>query len=437
MLSENSLKGKAGFRRRLFAAGMAAVIVLSGCSAPVRDDAGNAGAADLAAPGSGDAGMDSTTTDHSIAVYPKESEIRDDAPRFRGDDAEVVQAGQLTAGEWDDLAAWERFGNLLNSEEGDRNLRYWGYRAFNRLEVIVSSDGRAVADAEVLLIDEQDNTVWEAKTNAGGTAYLFAGLFETDERQERSSYTVMIRAGNAEKETGGIRIPDQGALKVDLDGAATDISERADIMFVVDTTGSMQDELNYLEAELKDVTERVGERHGGQYGIRIGTIFYRDKHDSYVVKPYPFTDNVDKAVQQIADQKASGGGDYPEAVDLALREAVSGQQWSGNAAARLLFLVMDAPPHHDEPQTVEEMQDLAADAAKQGIRIIPVASSGVDVETEYLMRFLAVATGGTYLFLTDDSGIGGDHLEPAVGEYEVRLLNDLLVDVISRYLEGP
>lgn len=51
------------------------------------------------------------------------------------------------------------------------------------------------------------------------------------------------------------------------------------------------------------------------------------------------------------------------------------------------------------------------------------------------MRFLASATGGTYVFLTDDSGIGNDHLEPAVGEYEVKPLNDLLVEVIRRYTE--
>jgi len=48
---------------------------------------------------------------------------------------------------------------------------------------------------------------------------------------------------------------------------------------------------------------------------------------------------------------------------------------------------------------------------------------------------MASATGGTYLFLTDDSGIGSDHLEPAVGEYEVTLLNDLLVEVINRYVQ--
>ncbi|MEM8907449.1 MAG: hypothetical protein AAGD05_06350, partial [Bacteroidota bacterium] len=33
------------------------------------------------------------------------------------------------------------------------------------------------------------------------------------------------------------------------------------------------------------------------------------------------------------------------------------------------------------------------------------------------------------------SGIGNDHLEPTVGDYEVELLNDLLVRLIGEYIE--
>ncbi|MBR5089579.1 MAG: hypothetical protein IK093_09125, partial [Ruminiclostridium sp.] len=72
-------------------------------------------------------------------------------------------------------------------------------------------------------------------------------------------------------------------------------------------------------------------------------------------------------------------------------------------------------------------------AAKLGIRIIPVASSGVDTDTEFLCRCMAMATGGTYTFLTDDSGVGYSHLEPTIGNYEVEKLNDMLVRIITDY----
>jgi hypothetical protein len=43
-------------------------------------------------------------------------------------------------------------------------------------------------------------------------------------------------------------------------------------------------------------------------------------------------------------------------------------------------------------------------------------------------------TGGTYLFLTDHSGVGNSHLEPTVGEYEVKPLNAWMLRVINYYI---
>lgn len=356
--------------------------------------------------------------------------------RVYGSQNAVVQAGQLTAGEWDDLAAWESFGNLLNSNEGDTSLRHWSFLGFNRLEVAVTSNGRAVTDAQVQIKGQKKGPLWEARTNTEGRAYLFVNLFDrdNDNNERENQFTVEVKAGQQSKTFNAVSIPGQGTLKLDLGPGAEELSNKVDVMFVVDTTGSMEDELNYLEAELKDVITRVGEQHANQLDVRVSTNFYRDNYDDYVVKPYAFTRDIDKAVDQIAKQKAQGGGDYPEAVEQALRDAVQEHDWSEEARARLLFLVLDAPPHTNS-QIIDELHDLIEEAASLGIRIIPVASSGVDVETEYLMRFFAVATGGTYLFLTDDSGIGGDHLEPAAGEYEVKLLNDLLVEVINRYVQ--
>ena len=42
-------------------------------------------------------------------------------------------------------------------------------------------------------------------------------------------------------------------------------------------------------------------------------------------------------------------------------------------------------------------------------------------------------TGGTYIFLTDDSGIGYSHLEPIIGEYKVEKLYDIIIRTINEY----
>lgn len=413
---------------------LAMLLMLSACSSS-SNDATNSGNRDTSDRGESSSDespkseASSNTENRSISEEPVKE--KEGGKRIYQNPDKDVQAGQLTAGEWDDLAAWERFGNLLNAEEGDSSKRAWQFWNFDRLEVVVTANGKAVSDASVELLAGK-KTIWKARTNTEGRAFVYAGLFERD-TANLGSYTVKVQSGQESKTTQQLEIPEQGSIKVDL-GKADQLSDQVDIMFVVDTTGSMEDELNYLEAELKDVVRRVADEHANQLGIRISANFYKDKHDDYIVKPYPFTTDINKVTDQFSKQKAEGGGDFPEAVDQALRDAIHEHEWSEEARARLLFLVLDAPPH-DDGQIIDEIQKLTEDAAEQGVRIIPVASSGVNVETEYLMRFMASATGGTYLFLTDDSGIGGDHLEPAAGEFEVKLLNDLLVEVINRYVQ--
>jgi von Willebrand factor type A domain len=299
----------------------------------------------------------------------------------------------------------------------------------HRLEVDVASNGKPVADAVVTLLGDDGETAWEARTNNKGVAYVYADLY--DDQGSQDAYGVEVSFGDQKKRYENVPVPRAEALKIDLEKHAK-AADALDLMLLIDTTGSMKDELNYLKTELKDVVKRVDQDNGQQLNIRLSANFYRDHGDDYVVKPFPFTDDIDKAVGQLAGQNAAGGGDFPEAVDEALESAVEQHEWSGDARARLLFLVMDAPPHHERKVT-KRIKALTETAAAEGIRIIPVASSGVDVHTEYVMRFMAAATGGTYLFLTDHSGIGNDHLEPAVGEYEVKALNDLLVEVINRY----
>ena len=203
----------------------------------------------------------------------------------------------------------------------------------------------------------------------------------------------------------------------------------------MDATGSMGDELEYLKTELLDVTGRVRAINPG-LAIRMGTVFYRDEGDAYVVKNSPLTSNIAQTVNFIRQQSAEGGGDYPEAVHSALEEAVAHQDWAPDAVARICFLVLDASPHQ-RPEVLESLQKSIREAAKKGIRIVPVSASGIQKDTEFLMKFFGLATNGTYVFLTDHSGIGGKHLEPTTDEYKVELLNDLLVRLITEYTAVP
>ena len=162
--------------------------------------------------------------------------------------------------------------------------------------------------------------------------------------------------------------------------------------------------------------------------------YYRDHGDKYVVRSFDFTSNIDKVIEQMSNQVADGGGDYEEAVVEALEDGIYKHQWREGARAKLLFLVLDAPPHHTN-DNIEAIHILMEEATGMGIKIIPIASSGVDKETEFLLRFMALDTGGEYVFLTDHSGVGNSHMTPTIGYYEVEQLNDMLVDIINQYVE--
>lgn len=136
-------------------------------------------------------------------------------------------------------------------------------------------------------------------------------------------------------------------------------------------------------------------------------------------------------MQFVEKQNASGGGDLPEAVHTALEATLQNLAWNPEARSRLAFLILDAPAHYNQNEVIESIHQSITAFARNGIRIIPVLASTGDKTTEFMCRYFAIVTDGTYVFLTDDSGVGDSHLTPTVGQYTVEKLNDLLVRLIT------
>ena len=341
-----------------------------------------------------------------------------------------IKPGQLTAGEWRDLDNWQFWLNLQNNKEWSEYQSSWGFYPIKRQTVIVKNNNSRVNDAVVSLKDRNGNTVWKARTDNKGKAELFPGLFN---RKLDEAYSIHVSVSGHETGVKDVVIDWQTPIEVVLDVQKQQY-DILDLMFVVDTTGSMGDELEYLKSELKDVIERVRKENHNNLKIRLSINYYRDFGDEYVVRSFPFTENINEVVKQINKQIANGGGDFEEAVDEAMKDALFNHNWSDNARARLMFMVLDAPPHSNA-KVKDNLKQIISKASDMGVRIIPVASSGIDKNTEFLLRFFSMSTGGTYVFLTDHSGIGNSHIEPTIGQYEVEILNELLVKIIGRYTE--
>jgi hypothetical protein len=165
-------------------------------------------------------------------------------------------------------------------------------------------------------------------------------------------------------------------------------------------------------------------------------VFYRDQGDEYVYRVSPFSSNTTVTDNFILDQRANGGGDYPEALEQAMREAVEHLDWSSTARARIIFLMLDAPCHYDA-STIDSLNKYIARAAEKGIRVVPVACSGTDKSTEFMLRSMALLTNGKYLFLTNHSGVGNAHMEPSTDIYAVRSLLDEMLAVTCEFSTVP
>ena len=330
----------------------------------------------------------------------------------------------LTAGELSDFKKWTLWEGYTK-EEFKQSSEHWGMTPTKRYCVQVQNeDHRGIAGEKVFLIDQETrDTTWRAVTDNTGKAELWANFDRTSNTQDNYEIVCGPEIENRPVTFGnGINYI---SLKRDCGH-----SNIADIAFVVDATGSMGDEIQYLKEELQDVIGGLSAKNKG-VDLNLGAVFYRDHYDSYLTRHIDFGTDLPAITEFIRKQSADGGGDYPEAVDAALTTALDSLHWDAGARAKILFLILDAPPHDEAKDRVKA---LVIRAAALGIRIVPIVCSGIDKPTEYLMRSIALATNGSYVFLTDDSGVGDKHIKPTTDNFKVELLNDLLQRVVSEMI---
>lgn len=340
----------------------------------------------------------------------------------------VPQAGVITAGEWNDLDNWMFLDSLLKDNNYFEVSSYWGFYRNHRIAVLVKdASNNPVVDA-IVVLKRDGADIWSTKTDNKGKAELWVDLYQKSDEIDSTKLQLMV--GNAT--ISPVKTFIGGINTITLSGSFS-TSKKVELAFMVDATGSMGDELEFLKTELLDVIDRA-KSDNPTMDMLTGSVFYRDKGDEYVTRISNFNTNIQTTLNFIKNQKASGGGDFPEAVHTALNKSVNEMQWSTTARTRILFMILDAPPHY-ESDIVLNLQALIKQASEKGIKIIPISASGIDKQTEFLMRFMAATTNGTYVFITNDSGVGNEHLAPTVGYYQVEKLNDLMVRLINKYVK--
>ncbi|MBC8501141.1 MAG: VWA domain-containing protein [Nanoarchaeota archaeon] len=215
-----------------------------------------------------------------------------------------------------------------------------------------------------------------------------------------------VSAQSEEEETPSVYWDDEQWDDSQCDCPMPPYRPQIDVVFLIDSTGSMADEIRSVKIHIVKIVKDVMEGRPSPR-LRVGVVTYRDherEERQYLLRKTDLTYNVDKALDFLEDIEARGGGDHPEAVADGLHEAINDMNWD-KRARKLIFLIGDAAPHGEGSsdrsyeQGCPEGHDYVTEiknARAKDIRIYTISGSGMDSVGVRIWREIAKETGGQY-----------------------------------------
>lgn len=308
----------------------------------------------------------------------------------------AVEQAPLRAGSTDDNLDLDAFLAYVEGHFAGRADRRYSAPIDvrgRRLVRVVDAEGKVVPAARVTIVDEAtDRLAWTATTQGDGAAPFYpavAGAL-TGEQQ----LVVEARLGDLRARA---RWDGRADLQVALPGPRPGLEPLSlDVAFVIDTTGSMGDEIQRIQQSLLAVTARL-RGLGQEIDLRYGCVLYKDLTDEYLTSVHPFTGDVKAFDEALASVRAGGGGDTPESLNQGLAVGIHGLEWR-ERAAKVAFVITDASPHMDYPGDAPYPASLQA-AVAAGVKVHAVAASGLDADGSCVLRQMAQFTRGTFVFI--------------------------------------
>lgn len=183
----------------------------------------------------------------------------------------------------------------------------------------------------------------------------------------------------------------------------TDNRDTLEMVFVLDTTGSMGGLIEGAKQRIWGIINEVMQKPT-KPRVRVGLVAYRDNGDEYVTKLLVITEDLDKAYTTLMDYQANGGGDTPENVRKALAEGVRGAGWSKSrrGLAQIVFLVGDAPPQNYEQEP--DVLTTTAEAVAKNM-IVNTIQCGSIGGTKEIWQSIALRGEGKYFAIAQDGGV--------------------------------
>jgi Mg-chelatase subunit ChlD len=169
-----------------------------------------------------------------------------------------------------------------------------------------------------------------------------------------------------------------------LDKDTADGANQADIVFVLDVTGSMGNEIDAVKDNIVEFTDSLSLR---QIDFRLGMVTFLD----IIENVYDFTSSVPEFQAYLAAQFAHGGGDYPENSLDALMAATE-FEFRPNAR-RIIIWITDARYHIDNSYTPYTPQDVVNEML--GASIVTHCIGNASEQTDFYDP-ITIPTGGSF-----------------------------------------
>lgn len=327
---------------------------------------------------------------------PRAASLDSSAPAW-AESTSAVSAPRTTPGESGLKAGYSDDNNQFNYfvkflAQYSSEVGFYPLNIGERITLTVfDSNGKPVSNADVS-VQVAGKTVSSGRTYASGIYHVFPL-----EYPDASSYKVLVSYGGEKK---SVEVDRKGPRTIDVKLSSDRKVLKGvplDIVFVLDTTSSMGEEIERLRDTIEIINANVSAVTPKPL-VRFALVLYRDTDDEYVTKVIPFTSKMDVFQKSLDEITADGGGDSPEDLQSALNDAINKLDWNKDGI-RLAFTITDAEPHLDYNQTYTYAM-AARDAKTKGIKMYTVGTGGLPIQGEYILRQISQYTAARYIFLT-------------------------------------
>ena len=211
----------------------------------------------------------------------------------------MEQPSGVRAGEWDDNANYRDYVKWLAGSSTKGRIDVTG----RQFLVVTDSAGKPMPNVPVTITGNQTST--KLITMASGRAILFPTAFGL-----RGDLTATATWNGSTVSAKVATATVDGVVKLQLPTQRPTIAKRQiDLAFVLDTTGSMSEEIEAVKQTIKAVSDQLS---NAQTDVRIGLVEYKDRSDCLLTRTFPFSNDLRAFSTSVANISASGGGDMPE-----------------------------------------------------------------------------------------------------------------------------